>query len=94
MTEGSKEFREQIEKNVKQQVKLEIGTRVKVKESAKSGLHGQEGIIEEIGSMTPITEPKNTKVAYLVRIDVTNLLYLFCFDEIKPIITSEKVQFT
>jgi hypothetical protein len=92
--EGSKEFRAQIEKNVKRQTKLEIGTRVKVKESAKSGLHGKLGTIEEIGSLTPITEPKNTKVAYLVRIDATKLLYHFCFDEIQALITPEKVQFS
>lgn len=92
--EGSKEFRAQIDKMVKQRTKLEVGIRVKVKESAKSGLHGQEGTIDKIISQTPITNLDKTKVMYLVRIDSTGLQYAFDFEELQVLITPEKVQFS
>jgi hypothetical protein len=94
MTEGDRKFRAQIERNVKLRTKLHIGERVKVKENAKSGLHGQEGFVESVTSQTPITNVEQTKVMYLVRIDSTGLIYAFDFEELKVITTPEKVTFT
>lgn len=86
MTEGSRAFRAQIDRLVKQRTKLAIGAKVDTK-------HGR-GFVESISSQTDIKDIRTTKVIYLVRIEGTNQLYGFDFEELKVLITPEKVDFT
>jgi len=92
--ECDRRFRDEIAKIVKQRTKLHIGDKVRVREDANSGLHGQVGTLEIISSQTPITDVKKTIVLYLVRIESTNLLYGFSDDELQVLVTPEKVNFT
>lgn len=91
--EGSREYHAQIDKIVRQKTKLHIGDAVKVREDAKSGLHGQKGVIDSISSHTPITDIKKTYIMYLIRIESTGLLYGFTDDELQVLIAPEKVKF-
>jgi hypothetical protein len=87
MTEGSRAFRAQIDKLVKQRTKLHIGDLVRTK-------HGDIGEVDSISSQTDIKDIRTTKVMYLVRIRGTNMLYGFYFEELKLLTTPEKVNFT
>jgi hypothetical protein len=89
--EGDKRFRAEIDKLVKQRTKLRLGDRIRVKGKR---LHGLLGTIDSIGSITDIKDTNSTKVQYLVRIDVTNLIYGFDFEELQQFVTPEKVSFS
>jgi hypothetical protein len=70
--EGSKKFRAEINKLVKQRAKLELGVYVKI---LKGENKGKTGFVDSIGSVTDIKDVNSTRVQYLVRLNSDILAY-------------------
>jgi len=87
--EGSKAFRAQIDKLVKQRTKLKLGDDVKILRGENKG---KIGFIDKIGSITDIKDVNSTHVQYLVRVGKDLLAY----DDFELQVTMkpEKVDFT
>lgn len=90
--EGSRKYRAQIDKLVKQRTKLEQGVNVKI-------LRGENkdkiGFIDSIGSVTDIKDVNSTRIQYLVRINNDILAYDdFELQVVMKPFEPERVQFT